>query len=29
MFIRLKTYLKTWWKRHVSDMVPKHLDDLF
>ena len=29
MVIRLKTYFKTWWRHHVSDMVPKHLDDLF
>lgn len=29
MFTKMKKYLKAWWKRHVCDVVPKDLEDLF
>ena len=26
---RFKTYIKGWWKRHIADDMPEHLNDNF
>jgi len=26
---KILSKIKKWWKKHIADVVPPHLDDLF
>jgi hypothetical protein len=29
VFLKIKIYLKNWWKKNIIDEVPKDLEDCF